>query len=263
MTLSLGRKEARILRSSRWPGEASAPSFSPEKTILQQAIWFTRGATDEHLVLSLAWMGAKSEEEKNNNNAARGCQARACTRCDRHWAEPLALLHLIFTTRTVGLVTPHSADGESEAQGGDKAAGKRQDQDVGPGLPDTPRGPGSRSPLTGGDAVCPVHASLPATASTRKGGSLKRNHMARIPGFHRDTQEQDLISQLLLWLKIFTSKYILICHIFASSKLGVFLHQPGGGEAWWRRVLPSGGADDNHVNILEGWLVCQSQSPPP
>lgn len=86
--------------------------------------------------------------------------------------------------------------------------------------------------------------------------------MAHIPDFHRDTQEQDLISQLLLWLKIFTSKYILICHIFASSKLGVYLHQLGGGEAWCRRVLPSRGADDNHVNILEGWLVCQSQSPP-
>lgn len=127
--------------------EASEPSFSPEKTILQQAIWFPRGATDEHLVLPLAWMGAKSEEEKNNNNAARGCQARACTRCDRHWAESLALLHLMVTTRTVGLVTPHSADGESEAQGGDKAAGKRQDQDEGPGLPNSPRGPGSRSPL--------------------------------------------------------------------------------------------------------------------
>lgn len=86
--------------------------------------------------------------------------------------------------------------------------------------------------------------------------------MARIPSFHGDTQEQDLISQLLLWLKIFTSKYILICHIFASSRLGVYPHQLGRGEAWLRRVWPSRGANDNHVNILEGWLVCQSQFPP-
>lgn len=52
-----------------WPREASEPSISPEKTILQRAIWFTHGATDKHLVLLLVWMGAKSEAEKNNNNA--------------------------------------------------------------------------------------------------------------------------------------------------------------------------------------------------
>lgn len=108
-------KEARILRSSRWPGKASELSFSPEKMILQQAIWFTHGATDKHLVLSLAWMGAKSEEKKNNNNAAWGCQARACTLRDRQWAKPFALLPLTFNTRTISLVTPYSADGESEA----------------------------------------------------------------------------------------------------------------------------------------------------
>lgn len=136
-------KAARMLRSSMWPGKVSEPSFSPEKTILQQAIWFTHGATDEHLVLPLAWMGAKSEEKKNNNNAAWGCQARACTLRDRHWAKPFALLHLIFNTRTIGLVMPHSADGESEAQGGDKAAGERQGQDLEPGLLDTPRDPSS------------------------------------------------------------------------------------------------------------------------
>lgn len=106
-----------------------------------------------------------------------------------------------------------------------------------------------------------MHASLPATASTRKGGSLKRNHMAWIPGFHRDTQEQDLISQLLLQLKIFTSKYVPICHIFASSSLGVYPHQLGVSEAWLRRLLTSRKADDNHANILEVWLVHQSQSP--
>lgn len=106
-----------------------------------------------------------------------------------------------------------------------------------------------------------MHASLPATASARRGGSLKGNHMARLPGFHRDTQEQDLISQLLLRLKIFTSKYVPICHIFASSSLGVYPHQLGVSKAWLRRLLPSRKADDNHTNILEVWLVHQSQSP--
>lgn len=86
--------------------------------------------------------------------------------------------------------------------------------------------------------------------------------MAQIPGFHRDTQEQDLISQLLLRLKIFTSKYVPICHIFASSSLGVYPHQLGVSKSWLRRLLPSWKADDNHANILEVWLVHQSQSPP-
>lgn len=63
-----------------------------------------------------------------------------------------------------------------------------------------PQGPRSRSPPTGGDTVCPEHTSFPVTA--RKGGSLTRSHMAQIPSFHA---ERDLISQLLLWLKIFTS----------------------------------------------------------
>lgn len=60
-----------------WPGEASESSFSPEKIILRQATWFTRRATGKHLVLPLAWMRTKSEEEKNNNDAAWGFQARA------------------------------------------------------------------------------------------------------------------------------------------------------------------------------------------
>lgn len=54
--------------------------------------------------------------------------------------------------------------------------------------------------------------------------------MAQIPGFLRDTQEQDLTSQLLLRLQIFTSKYIPICHIFALSSLGVYPHILGGDE---------------------------------
>lgn len=55
--------------------------------------------------------------------------------------------------------------------------------------------------------------------------------MAQIPDFLRDTHAQDLISQLLLRLQIFTSKYVLICHIFALSSLGVYPHTLGGGKA--------------------------------
>lgn len=70
-------QETGILRSSVWPGEACESPFSPEKMILRQATWFTRKATGKHLILPLAWMRTKSEEEKNNNNAAWGFQARA------------------------------------------------------------------------------------------------------------------------------------------------------------------------------------------
>lgn len=58
-----------------WLGEASEPAFFPKKTILRQAIWFTHWATGKHLVLPLTWIRTKSEKEKNNNNAAWGCQA--------------------------------------------------------------------------------------------------------------------------------------------------------------------------------------------
>lgn len=179
-----------------------------------------------------------------------------CTYRGQHWAKLLALPHLILNTSAVGLVVPHSTDGKSEAWGSDKMQG----QDLSPGdqTPETLRGP--QQPLTPDSLSCAC--LLPAVSSTRKGDSLKRNHMAQIPSFHRDTQEQDLISQLLLRLQIFTSKYVPICHIFASSSLGVYPHQLGGGEAWLRRDLPSRGADDNLAKIIEGWLVCQSQSPP-
>lgn len=137
---------------------------------------------------------------------------------------------------------------------------KMQGRDLSPGdqTPEMLRGP--QQPLTPDSLSCAC--LLPSVSSTRKGGSLKRNHMAQLPSFHRDTQEQDLISQLLLRLQIFTSTYVPLCHIFASSSLGVYPHQLGGGEAWLRRDLPSRGAIDNLAKIKEGRLVCQSQSPP-
>lgn len=56
------------------------------------------------------------------------------------WAKLLALPQFILNTRVMGLVMPHPAEGDSEAQGGDKAAGETQGRDLGPGhqTPDTP-----------------------------------------------------------------------------------------------------------------------------
>lgn len=62
-----------------WPEEAPESSFFPKRMFLGQAIWFTRRDAGEHLVLPLTWIRAKSEEEKNNNNTAWGCQACALT----------------------------------------------------------------------------------------------------------------------------------------------------------------------------------------
>lgn len=51
--------------------------------------------------------------------------------------------------------------------------------------------------------------------------------------------EQDLTSQLLSWLKIFTSKYVLICHIFASRQPGSLSSPPGRELCLVREGLPS------------------------
>ena len=77
-----------------------------------------------------------------------------------------------------------------------------------------PQGPGGASPP-------------PPTLPSEEGGQLKRRQMAQIPGFRRDAREQDLLSQLLSQLKIFTSKYVPMRHIFASSQPGSLSPPPG------------------------------------
>lgn len=224
---SRGRGGGKNSESSVWPGEASKPSFFPEKMILQQAIWFTRWATGEHLVLPLTWIRAKSEGEKNNNNAAWGCQARAPTAAGLRHAPRTAPSHPQHRGRGLGHATQQMGKGSlgemtrqlSRCRARTKAQVIKLQT-----LPEEPQ-----QPLTPASLSC---ACLPAATFPRKEGSLKRDHMAQIPSFHRDTREQDLISQLLSRLQIFTSKYFPICHIFASSSLGVYPRQVGGSEAW-------------------------------
>lgn len=100
-----------------WPGGTSKPS-SPEKAVLQQATWFTPGA-------SPAWVGAQSEKERKNSATAGVLGA------PRGVHQPLAWLpHDILMTRASGSVMPHL--------GGNLAANESQGwaRSV---TPDTPR----------------------------------------------------------------------------------------------------------------------------
>lgn len=94
---------------------------------------------------------------------------------------------------------------------------------VGPGpSPQTP--PGAANPRQV-ETESGLHT--PPSLPRKEGRQLEEEPYgpdSRLPG---DKQEQDLTSQLLSRLKIFTSKYVPMCHIFASSQPGSLSSPPG------------------------------------
>lgn len=81
------------------------------------------------------------------------------------------------------------------------------------------------------DPQQPVHGLASPPCLTASGGwwcSLGGTHLALTPGFRRDTRSRwGPISQLLSPLKIFTSKYVPVCHASASSQPGRLSSPPG------------------------------------
>lgn len=74
----------------------------------------------------------------------------------------------------------------------------------------------------------------PPPRSARKPGGCEQSHMAQIPASRR---QAGLGPQLpaTLWRKIFTSKYVPVCRISASS-LGFCPHRLGRSSAWLGKV---------------------------